>query len=127
MALDPGTSALKLASGSGGVQRPPEDFGGGAAEPVVEQGGVDPSEVGVMSEVSGIELIGLQAWMRADDPSADAGPTRNRFDPAPWSVPRLPFSTTRRPNSEKVIRSTRLACPEESSRRKNEATALPTC
>src|SRR3954447_16116680 len=46
-----------------------EDLVRGAAEPAVEQGGVDPAEVGVMLQVAGVELVGGQARVLADDAS----------------------------------------------------------
>src|SRR5262245_14619981 len=54
-------------------------------------------------------------------PCAD-GPATNRHDAAPWSVPRLPFSCTRRPNSENVITTVRDDWSPSVS--KNEPTAL---
>ena len=44
-------------------------------------------------------------------PPLTDGPATNRHEAAPWSVPRLPFSCTRRPNSEKVISRTRPSWP----------------
>ena len=49
-------------------------------------------------------------WLPMTPPLID-GPATNRQEAAPWSVPRLPFSCTRRPNSEKVISRTRPSWP----------------
>src|SRR5262245_53885943 len=42
-------------------------------------------------------------------PPLTFAPHKNRHDAAPWSVPWLAFSSTRRPNSENVSTSTRSA------------------
>ena len=45
-------------------------------------------------------------------PPLSDGPATNRHEAAPWSVPRLPFSYTRRPNSLKVISIVRWPLPD---------------
>lgn len=57
-------------------------------------------------------------------PPATLFPARNMHDPDPWSVPRLPFSFTRRPNSEYVISTTRSAASGPPSAPKNCPTAF---
>ena len=80
-----------------------------AAEPVVEQGRIDPAEVGVELQVVVVEVG--QAGVLADDAALDRRPGHEQARAGPWSVPRLPFSLTRRPNSEKVISRTRRSWP----------------
>src|SRR5262245_11860933 len=53
------------------LERAAEDGGTVAPEPVVEQCGVDPSEVGVVAEVAGVEAVGSEARVLADDAPLD--------------------------------------------------------
>jgi hypothetical protein len=78
-----------------------------AAQPTVELSGVDAAEVGMELQVASVEVG--QAGVLATTPPLTEGPATNKHEAAPWSVPRLPFSCTRRPNSEKVISRTRLS------------------
>ena len=64
------TGRCCLRSGSG-FERVAKDLGAGAAEPAVEESGVDPAEVGVVLQVAGVELVGGQAGVRADDAPLD--------------------------------------------------------
>src|SRR5439155_13869777 len=82
------------------------------ALPIFQQRRVHPAEVGVIPHVAGVEVFRLEAGVLVTGPPLTAGPATNRHDPEPWSVPLLPFSLARRPNSENVIardrKSTRL-------------------
>ena len=87
------------------------------AQPAVEQRGVHAAKISVELEVVGVKVG--QARVLADNTRLDRWPGQKEAGAAPWSVPRLPFSCTRRPNSEYVISRTRLSLPVVLSVSKN--------
>jgi hypothetical protein len=56
-----------------------------AAEPLIEHGGIDLAKVGVELQVARGQVVGFQTRMVADP--FTPGPTTNRLEPEPWSVP----------------------------------------
>ena len=79
-------------------------------QPAGDHGRVDSAEIRSVDQVvAGVELVrlGIVAVLAA----FTCLPATNIRLAAPWSVPRLTFSGTRRPNSEKIITTTSSARP----------------
>src|SRR3954463_2763998 len=86
-----------------------------AAQPLVEDLGVDPAEVDVPADVAavrgqrrvaderiedggGVPTRGWRSGAAPKIPPRPPPPMANITPPSPWSVPCVPFSPTRRPN-----------------------------